>query len=168
MTDSITIDKYVTELKQKSKDCEFGSTESDMIRDKIAFSISDQRLKERLLRETNLTLEKTVDICRAAEAAENATTLPQCACLNKKTKSKHERNVTIDSLFIGSVEINEACSSVQKAWYMDVDTGNTTVKFKLDSGAEAKIMPLNIFRSLHKTALLQPTSTMLVAYGGQN
>lgn len=29
-----------------------------MIRDKIVFSISDQRLKERLLRETNLTLEK--------------------------------------------------------------------------------------------------------------
>lgn len=69
MPDSITIDKYVTELNQKSKDCEFGSTESDMIRDKIVFSISDQRLKERLLRETNLTLEKTVDICRAAEAA---------------------------------------------------------------------------------------------------
>ncbi len=58
MPDSITIDKYVTELKQKSKDCECGSTESDMIRDKIVLSISDQCLKERLLRETNLTLEK--------------------------------------------------------------------------------------------------------------
>lgn len=234
MLDAINIDKYVTELKQKSKDCEFGSTESDMIRDKIVFSISDQRLKERLLRETNLTLEKTVDICRAAEAAktqiqamgEQSKTvhaikkktkdvkqnkiferksfqqqktvtftckkcgkshLPRqcpaygatchacgksnhfasvCMSQQKDTKPKHNRNVMVDSLFIGSVELNQTSGSVQNAWHTDVNIGNVTVKFKLDSGAEANIIPLNIYQSLHKTALLQPTSTMLVAYGG--
>ncbi len=40
-----------------------------MIRDKIVFSVTDQRLKERLLREPNLTLEKAIDTCRAAETA---------------------------------------------------------------------------------------------------
>lgn len=234
MLDTSNIDKYVTDLKQKSKDCEFGSAESDMIRDKIVFSISDQRLKERLLRETNLTLEKTVDICRAAEAAktqiqamgeQNKTVhaikkksndakqnkrcekksyqqqkaesfickkcgkshpprqcpafgatchacgksnhfASVCMSQQKSTKPKHSRYVTVDSLFIGSVELNKNSGSAQNAWYTDVDIGNVTVKFKLDSGAEANIIPLNIYKSLDKTALLQPTSTILVAYGG--
>lgn len=69
MADTVTIEKYVTELRQKSKDCEFGASENDMIRDKIVFGLNDQRLKERLLRESNLTLEKAIDLCRAAETA---------------------------------------------------------------------------------------------------
>ncbi|KAL0151515.1 hypothetical protein M9458_053167, partial [Cirrhinus mrigala] len=84
----------------------------------------------------------------------------------KDTKPKHKRNVMVDSLFIGSVELNKTSGSLQNAWYTDVDIGNVTVKFKFDSGAEANIIPLNIYQSLHKSALLQPTSTMLVAYGG--
>lgn len=63
----ITID--VTELKQKSKDCEFGASENDMIRDKIVLSMIDQHLKERLLREPNPTLEKAIDACRATWTA---------------------------------------------------------------------------------------------------
>lgn len=69
MADTVTIEKYVTELRPKSKDCEFGVSENDMIRDKIVFNLNDQRLKERLLRESNLTLEKAVDLCRAEETA---------------------------------------------------------------------------------------------------
>lgn len=61
LPDSITIEKYVTELRQKSKDCEFGASENDMIRDMIVFRMNDQRLKERLLREPSLTLEKAID-----------------------------------------------------------------------------------------------------------
>ena len=40
-----------------------------MIRDKIVFGISEKSLKERMLREANLTLEKAVDLCHAAEAS---------------------------------------------------------------------------------------------------
>lgn len=82
------------------------------------------------------------------------------------TQPKHKRNVTVDSLFIGTEELKDNPSSVQKAWYTDLDIGNVTLKFKLDSGAEANIIPLDIYQSLYKTVLLQPTSTMLVAYGG--
>lgn len=69
MAENVTIEKYVTELRQKSKDCEFGASENDMIRDKIVFSMTDRCLKERLLREPNLTLEKAIDTCRAAETS---------------------------------------------------------------------------------------------------
>ena len=69
MAENITVEKYLTELKMKSKDCEFDAAENDMIRDKVVFSLSDQRLKERLLREPNLTLERAINTCRAAETA---------------------------------------------------------------------------------------------------
>ena len=38
-----------------------------MIRDKIVFSVNDRRVKERRLRESDLSLSKEVDVCRAAE-----------------------------------------------------------------------------------------------------
>ena len=38
-----------------------------MIRDKIVFSINDEHVKERLLREFDLSLARALDVCRAAE-----------------------------------------------------------------------------------------------------
>lgn len=67
MLSGITVDRFVTELRQRSKDCEFGRSEDDMLRDKLVFSINDTRLKERLLRETGLTLQRAVDMCRSTE-----------------------------------------------------------------------------------------------------
>jgi hypothetical protein len=39
-----------------------------MIRDKLVFGICDGRIKERMLREADLNLQKALDICRAAES----------------------------------------------------------------------------------------------------
>ena len=38
--------------------CEFDDQEDIMIRDKIVFSVNDDRVKERLLRESDLSLSK--------------------------------------------------------------------------------------------------------------
>lgn len=43
------IDKFVTELRQRARTCEFKETEDLMITDKIVFSVSDTRLREKLL-----------------------------------------------------------------------------------------------------------------------
>lgn len=69
MSSGITVDRFVTELRQRSKDCEFGRSEDDMLRDKLVFSINDTRLKERLLRETGLTRQRAIDMCRSTELA---------------------------------------------------------------------------------------------------
>lgn len=61
------IDKFVTELRNKARTCEFGETEDLMIRDKIVFSTTDSGLRERLLSIPDLTLSKAIDICRAKE-----------------------------------------------------------------------------------------------------
>lgn len=69
MSSGFTMDRFITELRQKSKDCEFCRREDDMLRDKLVFSINDPRLKERLLHENRLTLQRAIDICRSTELA---------------------------------------------------------------------------------------------------
>jgi len=86
-------------LRQKSKDREFGASENDMIRDMIVFSLNDPRLKERLLRESDLTLESAIDICRAAETAKaqiqamSTTTQERAIHAVNKTKGKDNQHL---------------------------------------------------------------------------
>ena len=62
-----TIDQYVTRQRHLARNCDF-QEEDNMIRDHIVFTCQDVRLKERLLREADLTLAKAITLCRAAEA----------------------------------------------------------------------------------------------------
>lgn len=62
-----TIDQYATILRTLASTCEFKDLKDGLIRDRIICGINNQNIRERLLRETDLTLEKTLNICRAAE-----------------------------------------------------------------------------------------------------
>lgn len=62
-----TIDQYVTELRHRSKTCKLGELTDSLIIDRIVWGIPDNRLRERLLREQDLDLEKVLLLCRAAE-----------------------------------------------------------------------------------------------------
>lgn len=61
-----TIDAFVTELKSKAKDCEFGDLHDSLIRDRIVCGIREDNVRGRLLREADLTLDKAIDVCRAS------------------------------------------------------------------------------------------------------
>ena len=63
----VSFDQYLAELHTLSKACEFGDLRESLVRDRIVCGIPDNGLRERLLRESNLTLEKAVETCRAAE-----------------------------------------------------------------------------------------------------
>ena len=65
--DGQSIDEYVTELKSRSEHCEFGELKDSLIRDKIVLGVCGKKMQERLLREAELSLEKAIQICRAAE-----------------------------------------------------------------------------------------------------
>ena len=62
-----TIDQYVTELRTKAKNCEFGDLTESLIRDRIICGVPDDNLRERLLRVQDLNLEAAVRMCRATE-----------------------------------------------------------------------------------------------------
>ena len=64
------IDHFVSELHTRAKNCNFKDMQDRLIRDKVMFTIDDNALRNRLLRETdNLTLEKVLSMCRAHELA---------------------------------------------------------------------------------------------------
>ena len=61
-------DLYRTALRQLADRCEFETITADQIlRDKLVFGIQDSKVRESLLREKNLSLRKTDEICRAHE-----------------------------------------------------------------------------------------------------
>ncbi|XP_042147584.1 centrosomal protein of 83 kDa-like [Ixodes scapularis] len=62
-----TIDEFVTELKLQAQKCDYGAQENRLIGDRIIIGIRDVALRERLLREPSLTLDKIISTCKAAE-----------------------------------------------------------------------------------------------------
>ena len=64
-----TIDRYVTRLKYLVKSCEYDNPD-DRIRNQVVDKCSSNRLRRRLLRETPLTLAKTLTIARLLEVSE--------------------------------------------------------------------------------------------------
>ena len=83
-----TIDQYVTKLKTKARSCEFSALKDSLIRDRIVCGIHSDKIHSRLLREVDLTLERTVDICRANEAtATQMKKLGENSAINHSTNS---------------------------------------------------------------------------------
>lgn len=60
---------FVRDLRTQAGACNFGSLKELMIRDQIVFGTIDSNLREKLLRDNNLTLQKAELACKAAEAA---------------------------------------------------------------------------------------------------
>ena len=62
-------DQYKTALRKLAEGCEFHTiTSEEILRDRLIFGIRDVKVRERLLRESQLTLKKTDEICRASES----------------------------------------------------------------------------------------------------
>ena len=84
------IDHFVTTLKQKIKSCEYpAAIVDDMVRDKLVFGVRDDTVKERLLRENDLTLNKALGICRASEQSKEHL---------KQMKSAQSQACEVDSI----------------------------------------------------------------------
>lgn len=100
-------DKYVTELKMLASTCNFGDIKDSLIRDRIVCSTNSPSLRERLLREENLTLQKCVQICRATELSrENSKTIEGKAVeeihvLTHKTPKNDKQKADITCKFCG-------------------------------------------------------------------
>ena len=64
------VEQFITDLKLKARSCGYGTLKDSMIRDRIVLGVNNQRIRERLLREMDLDLERAIKICMAAEAAQ--------------------------------------------------------------------------------------------------
>ena len=63
------IDEFVNRLRKQASSCKFGTLTDEMIRDRIVIGLQDRNTKLRLLKEEDLDLNKTVNICRASKIA---------------------------------------------------------------------------------------------------
>ena len=83
-------------------------------------------------------------------------------CLLGKSKSEVNQvtlDDSIDKLNVLPVMVN-SCSSSHK--YININLNDKLVKFVIDSGSQATLVPLNVFKSLNLK--LQPTSVSLIDY----
>ena len=63
------IDAFVTDHRMKAKTCEFGTLHDSLIKDRIVCGIDNNSVRERLLRNNDLTLEVAINTVRAAETS---------------------------------------------------------------------------------------------------
>lgn len=54
-----------------------------------------------------------------------------------------------------------------KGWFEWLRINNQFIKFKLDSGADANILPMDVWNTIEGKSRLEKTSTILQAFGGQ-
>ena len=64
------LDVFLVDLRSKAKTCEFGELQNSLIRDRIVCGIDNNAVRERLLRDNALTLDKAISTVRAAETSQ--------------------------------------------------------------------------------------------------
>ncbi|XP_028158694.1 uncharacterized protein LOC114351613, partial [Ostrinia furnacalis] len=62
-----SVEQYVFELNKLAATCELKDLKDELIKDRLICGLREDALRERLLRESELTLKKALDICRIAE-----------------------------------------------------------------------------------------------------
>lgn len=89
-----SFEDFLTDLKKLSQDCSFGSLKDSLIKDRIISGIRNTQLKDRLLREENLSFDRCTQLCRAAELAnqriETLKTTEEIDVVQTKQKEKQQ------------------------------------------------------------------------------
>ena len=66
---SESTDSYLARLCKLAATCDYGALLDEMLRDRIVIGVTDNQIHARLLRESKLTLQKALEICRSSEQA---------------------------------------------------------------------------------------------------
>ena len=83
-----TFDEFLLTLREMQKTCDVCEHMADkFLKDQIIFGVRDDSVREKLLQERQLTLLKTIDMCRAAESASAQAKDMATASLQRSTGS---------------------------------------------------------------------------------
>ena len=92
--DNEPFDQWLTDLKRLASTCEFEVFRDSLIKDGIVLGVRDVHVKDRLLRENALTLERAIEICKAFEISrqqlKELDTKPNITVNAVKTQSKQK------------------------------------------------------------------------------
>ncbi|KAL0202595.1 hypothetical protein M9458_000613, partial [Cirrhinus mrigala] len=88
---------------------------------------------------------------------------------DSRAKTMHSIENETESMYIGALthtQVKEVEHMKDTAWYATATIRGVEIKFKLDTGAEANVLPVSIIQKIPGPVKPQPTSMMLVAFGG--
>jgi len=104
--DGENIDTYAKRLKIQASLCEFGDLKDQMLLFRVIFGITDSKLKERLLRDTEMTLARALNDVRATEMTrKQLSSIADGDKTSVAVVSKHSASfVSRDSLASAAVE----------------------------------------------------------------
>ncbi|XP_071056501.1 uncharacterized protein [Onthophagus taurus] len=88
-------ERYLTDLRKLAKDCDFGTQEESLVRDRIILGIKERALQERMLRESAMDLEKAAELCRAHEASKRQVKVLK-KCTNRCYKKEYAKEGELD------------------------------------------------------------------------
>ncbi|VEN49188.1 unnamed protein product, partial [Callosobruchus maculatus] len=67
--DGQTTEDFIVQLKNKASRCKLESLQDSLVVTMLTCGIRNQNIRERLLQEDNITLDKAVELCQVVEAA---------------------------------------------------------------------------------------------------
>lgn len=85
--------EFLTRIKTQASKCEFINLLDEMLKDKIVFGIRSNQVREKLLTEDKLDLNKAISICKTSEQASKQ--LDEFECKNKSDKVLALRNKSV-------------------------------------------------------------------------
>ena len=113
-----TVNQYMMELHRVASNCDLESITPDQIlRDRLFTGIRDVKVRERLLRDNKLTLEKALDIVRAAEDEFNETALKLLKVAIKDCKycgRNHDREAQMPGIWSNMSKVRNKKSFCSK------------------------------------------------------
>lgn len=211
------VEHFLRDLKNQARACNFGALMESMVRDQIVFGINNDRVREKLLRDKNLTLQKAEQACKAAEAsathqemwnqerqvdpvgranasrgAREQPTQYVCrkcggkhgprscpafgrACRRCQRKNHFARcckaTTVVGELRSGDddfqiLDVSAKRASDKHDWTVQALIKNVTVELKVDTGAQANLLPYGIYSKLNPRQSLHPSGAILRSYSG--
>lgn len=112
-----SIEAYVSDLRNKARSCKFDALADELIRDRLVCGINNDAVRRLLLRESDLTLSKAVNMCQIHEISEqHSKTLQATASVdavrsrarskfnssNQRQQNRSQRNSTVPAKLITS------------------------------------------------------------------
>ena len=64
-----SVSTYMADLRRLAEQCNYGTTLEKMLRDRIVYGINDERIREKLLEEKDLSYKRALEIAQGVEAA---------------------------------------------------------------------------------------------------
>lgn len=120
-------DEFLTKIRSQSSLCKFDIIHDSILCDKIVIGVKCEKLRERLLSETDLVLDKAIQMCKAAELASlndmaqaidnsnvNAVGKAKWKSKPKQMKSEDNSTDTFDCTRCGTVHGKRCCPAYNK------------------------------------------------------